>query len=113
MVAYHVKFNDDFYSLEAGTIAIDIIKKRNGRWTYEDRSTRLKRGDKIYYWLHVVYEGLGYNLLNQEYEVKGLLKIKEMILVLFLCKTLTVHFTLSVFRILQLRWNSSGRRYRR
>ncbi|XP_012241954.1 beta-1,3-glucan-binding protein 1 [Bombus impatiens] len=70
LVAYHVKFNDDFYSLEAGTIAIDIIKKRNGRWTYEDRSTRLKRGDKIYYWLHVVYEGLGYNLLNQEYEVK-------------------------------------------
>lgn len=69
LVAYHVKFNDDFTSLEAGTIAVDIIKARNGRWTYEDRTTKLKRGDVIYYWVHVVYEGLGYNLLDQSHVV--------------------------------------------
>lgn len=70
LVAYHVKFNDEFYSLEAGTIAVDIIKKRNGRWLYEDRTTRLKLGDTIYYWVHVVYDGLGYNLLDQQHVVK-------------------------------------------
>lgn len=69
LVAYHVKFNEDFYGLEAGTIARDIIKRKNGRWTYEDRTTRLKRGDKLYYWIHVVYDGLGYNLLDQQYDV--------------------------------------------
>ncbi|KAG6801368.1 gram-negative bacteria-binding protein 1-2 precursor [Apis mellifera caucasica] len=69
LVAYHVKFNDDFYSLEAGTIARDIIKPRNGYWVYEDRSTRLKLGDIIYYWIHVVYNGLGYNLLDQKHVV--------------------------------------------
>ncbi|XP_078044957.1 beta-1,3-glucan recognition protein 1 [Augochlora pura] len=69
LVAYHVKFNDDFYSLEAGAIAVDIIKPRNGRWVYQDRSTRLKVGDIIYMWVHVVYNGLGYNLLDQQHEV--------------------------------------------
>ncbi|KOX70541.1 Beta-1,3-glucan-binding protein [Melipona quadrifasciata] len=68
LVAYHVKFNEDFYGLEAGSIARDIIKRKNGRWTYEDRTTRLKRGDKLYYWIHVVYDGLGYNLLDQQYD---------------------------------------------
>ncbi|XP_076659272.1 beta-1,3-glucan-binding protein 2-like isoform X1 [Halictus rubicundus] len=70
LVAYHVKFNDDFYSLEAGTIAVDVIKPKNGRWVYEDRNTRLKAGDIIYLWEHVVYHGLGYNLLDQQHEVK-------------------------------------------
>ncbi|XP_033336163.2 beta-1,3-glucan recognition protein 1 [Megalopta genalis] len=69
LVAYHVKFNDDFYSLEAGTIAVDIIKPRNGRWVYQDRTTKLKIGDIIYMWVHVVYNGLGYNLLDQQHEV--------------------------------------------
>ncbi|KAL2739774.1 hypothetical protein V1477_011163 [Vespula maculifrons] len=69
LVAYHVKFNEDFYSLEAGVISIDIIKPRNGRWVYEDHTTELKEGDMIYFWVHVVYQGLGYNLLNQEHKV--------------------------------------------
>ncbi|XP_076282950.1 beta-1,3-glucan-binding protein 2-like [Lasioglossum baleicum] len=70
LVAYHVKFNDDFYSLEAGTISVDVIKPRNGRWVYEDRGTKLKEGDIVYLWEHVVYNGLGYNLLDQQHQVK-------------------------------------------
>ncbi|XP_011643360.1 beta-1,3-glucan-binding protein-like [Pogonomyrmex barbatus] len=69
LVAFHIKFNEDFDGLEAGHIAKDIIKIRNGRWTYEDRRTQLKRDDIIYYWVHVVYEGLGYNLIDQSYRV--------------------------------------------
>ncbi|XP_017882775.1 beta-1,3-glucan-binding protein-like [Ceratina calcarata] len=70
LVAFHVKFNEDFYGLEAGSIARDIIKTRHGQWTYEDRTTRLKRGDVIYYWIHVVYDGLGYNLVDQSMVVE-------------------------------------------
>lgn len=70
-MAFHVNFNQEFFALEAGTIARDIIKPRNGRWAYEDRSTKLKEGDIVYYWIHVVFEGLGYNLLDQQYTVTG------------------------------------------
>ncbi|XP_076238711.1 beta-1,3-glucan recognition protein 1 [Calliopsis andreniformis] len=69
LVAYHVKFNEDFRRLEAGTIAVDIIKTTNGHWTYEDDTTELVKGDVIYYWVHVVYKGLGYNLLDKHHVV--------------------------------------------
>lgn len=68
-MAFHVKFNDEFYGLGAGTIATDILKPKNGRWTYQDKSTRLKENDVVYYWVHVVYRGLGYNLVDQEHRV--------------------------------------------
>lgn len=71
LVAFHVNFNNDFYGLEAGQIARDIIKTRNGRWTYEDRNTVLKRDDIIYYWIYVIYQGLGYQLLDQSHRVVG------------------------------------------
>lgn len=70
LVAFHVKFNEDFNGLEAGTIARDIVRARKGQWTYEDHTTRLKRGDVIYYWIHVVYDGLGYNLVDQSMVVE-------------------------------------------
>ncbi|XP_029164297.1 beta-1,3-glucan-binding protein-like [Nylanderia fulva] len=69
LVAFHVKFNEDFDGLEAGHIARDILKVRNQRWTYQDRQTQLKRDDIIYYWVHVVYQGLGYNLIDQSFRV--------------------------------------------
>lgn len=71
LVAFHVKFNEDFNGLEAGQIARDILKVRDGRWIYEDRNTVLKRDDIIYYWVHVVYQGLGYNLIDQSHRVVG------------------------------------------
>ncbi|KAL0099251.1 hypothetical protein PUN28_020077 [Cardiocondyla obscurior] len=69
LVAFHIKFNEDFDGLEAGHIAKDILKVRNEQWTYEDRRTQLKRDDIIYYWIHVVYQGLGYNLIDQSHRV--------------------------------------------
>lgn len=61
--------------LEAGTIARDITKAKNGRWTYHDKTTQLSKGDVIYYWIHVVYKGLGYNLVDQEYVVTGMFRL--------------------------------------
>ncbi|XP_043288708.1 beta-1,3-glucan-binding protein-like [Venturia canescens] len=69
LVAFHVKFNEDFEGLEAGTIARDVVRARNGRWTYQDRTTRLRLGDIVYYWVHVVWDGLAYNLLDQQHRV--------------------------------------------
>ncbi|KAK0163267.1 hypothetical protein PV327_006967 [Microctonus hyperodae] len=69
LVAYHIRFNEEFDGLEAGTIAVDIINVRKGRWYYGNRDVQLKFGDVIHYWVHVVYNGLGYNLLNQQHVV--------------------------------------------
>ncbi|XP_012259435.2 beta-1,3-glucan-binding protein-like [Athalia rosae] len=69
LVAFHAKFNEDFNGLEAGTIARDIVRVKNNRWIYEDHTTRLKLGDIIYLWIHVIFEGLGYNLLDQVHHV--------------------------------------------
>uniref|UniRef100_A0A6P7GA73 Beta-1,3-glucan-binding protein-like n=1 Tax=Diabrotica virgifera virgifera TaxID=50390 RepID=A0A6P7GA73_DIAVI len=74
LFAFHGKINEDFDGLEAGTFARDILKPRNGSWTFRDRETRLKKGDIIYYWLYVDYNNgrntLGYRKTDQQYEVR-------------------------------------------
>ncbi|EGI67720.1 Beta-1,3-glucan-binding protein, partial [Acromyrmex echinatior] len=71
LVAFHININEDFDGLEAGRFAKDILKIRNGRWTFQDKQVQLRRDDIIYYWIHVVYQGLGYNLIDQSHRVVG------------------------------------------
>lgn len=60
---------------EGGTLSRDILKAKNGRWTYIDKSVKLKPGDVIYYWTYVDYfdgeRKLGYPKDDQMFEVKG------------------------------------------
>lgn len=70
-MAIHVKINDELVGLEAGTISIDIVEKTNGQWVYQDKSTKLQKGDTIYYWIHTAYNTLGFNLVDQKYFVQG------------------------------------------
>lgn len=70
-VSFHVKFNDEFKGLEVGPLTKDIIKPHNRRWTYHDKTTKLKVGDVVYYWIHIIYNDLPYNLLDQQYRVIG------------------------------------------
>ncbi|XP_065361616.1 gram-negative bacteria-binding protein 3-like [Calliphora vicina] len=60
LFAFHGKLNEEMDGLEAGTWARDIVKPKNGRWTFRDRITKLKLGDTLYYWTYVIYNGLGY-----------------------------------------------------
>ncbi|EDV50613.1 gram-negative bacteria-binding protein 3 [Drosophila erecta] len=60
LFAFHGKLNEEMEGLEAGTWARDIVKAKNGRWTFRDRTTALKPGDTLYYWTYVIYNGLGY-----------------------------------------------------
>lgn len=71
-MAFHIKINEDFNGLESGTIVRDIVKHENGRWNYEDKTTKLKKNDIIYFWLHIIFNKLGYNLLDLKYKVTGL-----------------------------------------
>lgn len=78
MVAFHININEEFDGLDSGYIAKDIHEHKNDRWSYEDKNTELLKNDTVYYWLHVVYNGLGYNLLDQEHKVTGKLSSKQL-----------------------------------
>lgn len=60
---------------EGGTFSRDILKPKNGKWTFTDKTVKLKNGDKIYYWTYVDYfdgiRKLGYTRDDQLYEVTG------------------------------------------
>lgn len=60
---------------EAGKFSVDVIKAKNGRWTYFAKSARLKVGDVIYYWVNVDYDDgtgkRGYIKDDQSFVVNG------------------------------------------
>ncbi|XP_044737521.1 beta-1,3-glucan-binding protein-like [Chrysoperla carnea] len=73
LFAFHGNINEEFNGREAGQFARDITKAKNGRWTFVDKLTKFKPGDKIYYWTYVIYDDgknkLGYANDDQEYTV--------------------------------------------
>ncbi|XP_055691646.1 beta-1,3-glucan-binding protein 1 [Lutzomyia longipalpis] len=69
LFAFHGQLNQPFTGLQAGQWATDITRPTEGRFRFTERSTRLKPGDILYFWVHVIYNGLGYNLEGQEYRV--------------------------------------------
>ncbi|XP_033149588.1 gram-negative bacteria-binding protein 3 [Drosophila busckii] len=71
LFAFHGKLNEEMEGLEAGTWARDIVKVKNGRWTFRDRETTLKPGDILYFWTYVIYNGLGYREDDGVYAVQA------------------------------------------
>ncbi|XP_018335441.1 beta-1,3-glucan-binding protein [Agrilus planipennis] len=76
LFAFHGKINEEFEGREAGTFARDIVKAKNGRWTFTDKTTKLKPGDIIYYWTYVIFNDngnkLGYPRDDQKFIVQEL-----------------------------------------
>ncbi|XP_060530865.1 beta-1,3-glucan-binding protein 1-like [Cylas formicarius] len=60
LFAFHGKINEKMDGLEAGQFSKDILSRTGEQWVFEDRSTKLKIGDVIYYWLFIIRDGLGY-----------------------------------------------------
>ncbi|XP_037934806.1 gram-negative bacteria-binding protein 3-like [Teleopsis dalmanni] len=71
LFAFHGKLNEEMEGLEAGTWARDIVKAKNGRWTFTERVTKLHIGDILYYWTYVIYNGLGYREDDGVFVVTG------------------------------------------
>ncbi|XP_018800712.1 PREDICTED: gram-negative bacteria-binding protein 3-like [Bactrocera latifrons] len=70
LFAFHGKLNEEMEGLEAGTWSRDIVKTRNGRWSYHERNAKLRIGDTLYYWTYVIYNGLGYREDNGVFTVR-------------------------------------------
>lgn len=71
LMAFHGQINRPFTGLQVGDIARDITVTENNLFLFRDYNTEFKAGDKLYYWLHVIFRGVGYNLENQEYLFQG------------------------------------------
>lgn len=71
LFAFHGNINRPMEGLEAGQFSKDILKVKDDRWVFEDKRTKLKKGDVIYYWLFVIREGLGYRYDDGEFVVGG------------------------------------------
>lgn len=69
LFAFHGKLNEELDDLEPGTWSKDILKERNGRFTFKDRNTPIKLGDTIYYWTYVEHDGIGYREDDGVYKV--------------------------------------------
>ncbi|XP_055703432.1 beta-1,3-glucan-binding protein [Phlebotomus papatasi] len=69
LFAFHGQLNQPFTGLQAGQWASDITVPTEGRFRFTERATKLKPGDVLHYWVHVIFNGLGYNLEGQEYRV--------------------------------------------
>lgn len=69
--AIHANVNRVMKYLEAGFYSRDILKPKNGRWTFEEDTACLQIGDIIYFWTFVQKNGLGYRLDDQRFIVTG------------------------------------------
>ncbi|XP_056629844.1 uncharacterized protein LOC130440605 [Diorhabda sublineata] len=77
LFAFHGKINQEMNYREAGTFSRDILKPKYGFWTFSDSSTKLKIGDRIYFWTYVEYfngqSKLGYPKDDQIFTVTELI----------------------------------------
>ncbi|XP_071451804.1 beta-1,3-glucan-binding protein-like [Hetaerina americana] len=77
LFAFHASVNQELTGTQTGTINADIRSKgklADGKsyWIYIDTSSKLKPGDKVYYWYWVQYRGLGYQKLENVWTVTSL-----------------------------------------
>lgn len=77
LFAFHGKVNEEMNGREGGTFSKDVLKAKNGRWTFYDATAELKIGDTLYYWTYVDYfdgkNKLGYANDDQVFVVNELL----------------------------------------
>lgn len=69
--AFHGNINEELDFLEAGQFSKDISKRTGDYWIFEDRTCRLKVGDRINFWLFVIKDKLGYRYDDGEYTITG------------------------------------------
>lgn len=68
-------FNRVMRGSEPGEFFKLVFGKKNGKWIFEDRNTRLNVGDEIHYSLFMIKDGLNYTRYNGHYIVTGTLYV--------------------------------------
>ncbi|KAJ8922623.1 hypothetical protein NQ315_007655 [Exocentrus adspersus] len=74
LFAFHGNINKAMVNLEAGQFSKDILRKKNGKWVFEEKSTVLRKGDVIYFWMVVIKDGLGYRYDDGQFLVEDIVE---------------------------------------
>ncbi|KAJ8019722.1 Beta-1,3-glucan-binding protein [Holothuria leucospilota] len=64
LVAYHYSVNKAIDGVAAGDYNVDVTTAIDGFWVHENPYLNVYNGDTIYYWIHVIYRGQGFNGLD-------------------------------------------------
>lgn len=73
MFEFNGQKNTKFKGSERGNIA-GSVQLENGdvkRWVFTNTLITFQPGDKMYYWMYVQHNSLGYRVYNQEFTVPG------------------------------------------
>ncbi|XP_044254810.1 uncharacterized protein LOC123005217 [Tribolium madens] len=72
LFAFHGNINKPLEGLEAGQFSQDVLQREGNEWVFRESNAKLNVGDKIYYWLFIIKDDLGYRYNNEKYEVEVL-----------------------------------------
>nr|XP_002740986.2 PREDICTED: beta-1,3-glucan-binding protein-like [Saccoglossus kowalevskii] len=67
LVSYHYNINEPLEGVNAGQYNVDVKEPTAGWWLHENYDVKLVEGDTVYYWLSVIYNNQGFDLLEQEW----------------------------------------------
>lgn len=75
LFGFHGNVNEELNGRESGRLSRDVLRQRNGRWTYWNPNVKLKANDVINYWIYVDFERNGQTFSNikdsQKFTVTG------------------------------------------
>lgn len=73
LFGFHGSLNVPMNGMELGQFNEDVLQKSpiTGRWTYVNKSIKLKPGDILYFWLYVYKHNMAYMKTQQKFIVNG------------------------------------------
>lgn len=71
LFAFHGRVNEPLPTAKDGDLSGDVNSPNNGKWVYENPDLTLAVGDKVYYWVYVQHNSLGYTKHDVVFEVTG------------------------------------------
>lgn len=71
LVAIHYSINSPLSGVQAGRWNYDIRSKSGGQWVHENRHVTVNRGDVVNYWIYMLVNGRGWQVMDQRWTASG------------------------------------------
>jgi hypothetical protein len=71
LFSFHANINTPIDNMSPGQVSYEVHQKNGDHWVVNDANVKLQIGDKLYYWIYVMRDNLGYRHDQRAYEIKG------------------------------------------
>jgi hypothetical protein len=72
LFSFHANINTPIDNMSPGQVSHEVHQKNGDHWVVNDANVKLQIGDKLYYWIYVMRDNLGYRHDQRAYEIKEL-----------------------------------------